>query len=279
MRGRFGEDDGGKVMSDTTTNKEKDKAAKLQYPPHPIAELFPILDPTSPEFLALVEDIKENDLREPIMLYDDKVLDGRNRYLALQMSERPIKETHFRNYYGHDPIGFVLSVNLHRRHLNESQRAMIGAKMASLEVGDNQHSLKGVSIETASKLLNVGRASIARARKVLGYGDPETVQLVQAGKLAVSKAAAEKGKDKATQDKTGEGAGLDVAEQEVLDEYDSLEEKLLAKLGDFSAERAEEHSDITINKIKKQVGIMKKRSAVDGGDRDQAVKAAKQKAA
>jgi hypothetical protein len=54
---------------------------KFTYPPHPIAEIFPILDPASLEFSALMEDIKENDLREPIMLYEDKVLDGRNRYL------------------------------------------------------------------------------------------------------------------------------------------------------------------------------------------------------
>jgi hypothetical protein len=50
--------------------------AKFKYPPHPIAEIFPMLDPFSAEFLALVEDIKENDLREPIVIYEDKILDG-----------------------------------------------------------------------------------------------------------------------------------------------------------------------------------------------------------
>jgi hypothetical protein len=245
---------------------------KFIYPPHPIAEIFPMLDPTSAEFLALVEDIKENGLHEPITLYEDKILDGRNRYLALTISSREIEKQHFRQYYGGDPIGFVLSANLHRRHLNESQRAMVGAKMASLEVGDNQHTIKGCSIEQASKLCKVGISSIVRARKVLGFGDPETVQQVVAGKLSVSKAAQANKPDQDSQGKdsaaVAEGVD-DEADIEVLDEYDSLEGKLLTKLSDLSVTKAEEHSEITIGKIKAQVAIMKKAVA----------KAAKKKAA
>jgi hypothetical protein len=86
-------------------------AGKFNYPPHPIAAIFPLLDPASAEFLALVEDIKENGLREPITLYEDKILDGRNRYLALTISGREIEKHTFRPYYGNDPIGFVLSAN------------------------------------------------------------------------------------------------------------------------------------------------------------------------
>jgi hypothetical protein len=243
------------------TDPKPEAVGKFKYPPHPIAEIFPLLDPISAEFLALMDDIKENDLREPIMLYEDRILDGRNRYLALETSGREIKEAHFKKYYGSDPIGFVLSANLHRRHLNESQRAMVGAKMASFEVGDNQHKLEGVSIDTASKLLNVGRASIARARRVLGFGDPETIQKVQAGKMSVSKAAAQL----TGQDNNGSGGGSaeggEVEDQGTLDEYDSLEGKLLLKLGDLTAARAEEHSDITVAKIKNQVAVMKKAAA------------------
>jgi hypothetical protein len=241
-----------------TTDTKAEAVGKFKYPPHPIAAIFPLLDPTSDEFVALVEDIRENDLREPIMLYEDKILDGRNRFLALEISTREIKEGHFKKYYGSDPIGFVLSANLHRRHLNESQRAMVGAKMASFEVGDNQHKLEGVSIETASKLLNVGRASVARARKVLGYGDPETINKVVAGKLSVSKAAATLN---GGQNKGDESSVPDQTDLAALDEYDSLETKLLAKLGDLSADKAEEHSDITIGKIKNQIGVMKKSAA------------------
>jgi hypothetical protein len=113
--------------------------------------------------------------------------------------------------------------------------------------------------------MKVSISSITRARKVLGYGDPEVVQQVTAGKLSVTKAAAiGKGKAKTNNNNDAEAeaeAPPSSAELTALDEYDSLEEKLLAKLGDLSAGKAEEHSDMTINKIKKQVGIMKKAAA------------------
>jgi hypothetical protein len=94
-----------------TPDPKPEAAGKFNYPPHPIAAIFPLLDPASAEFLALVEDIKENGLREPITLYEDKILDGRNRYLALTISGREIEKHTFRPYYGNDPIGFVLSAN------------------------------------------------------------------------------------------------------------------------------------------------------------------------
>ena len=74
--------------------------------------------------------------------------------------------------------------------MNESQRAMVAAKLTDLEKGANQYT-EGVSIDTASKLLNVGRASINRARKVLAAGDLKLVAAVEQGKVSVSAAASQ----------------------------------------------------------------------------------------
>ena len=49
-------------------------------------------------------------------------------------------------------LGLVVSRNLYRRHLNESQRAMVAARLADLQRGANQHS-EGLSIGRASDII------------------------------------------------------------------------------------------------------------------------------
>lgn len=155
---------------------------------HPLCNLFPPM--TSEQFNALAEDIKENGQREPIILFEGKILDGRHRYKAcINIGVEP----QFKEHEGSDPLAFVISQNLSRRHLDESQRAMIAGKIANMKSGENQYS-KGGSIEPTSKAdaakkLNVGRASVTRAKTVLNKGTKELVEAVEEGKIAVSVAA------------------------------------------------------------------------------------------
>lgn len=57
---------------------------------------------------------------------------------------------------------------------------MVASRIATLRVGDNQHQ-EGVSIDTASRMVNVGRATTARARTVQQHGIPELGAKVDAG--------------------------------------------------------------------------------------------------
>jgi hypothetical protein len=66
-----------------------------------------------------VADVHEHGLREPIVLFEDKILDGRNRYRACTAADI---QPNFENYTGDDPVAYAVSLNLRRRHLNESQR-------------------------------------------------------------------------------------------------------------------------------------------------------------
>jgi N6-adenosine-specific RNA methylase IME4 len=154
-------------------------------PFHPLADLFPLIEGS--EFDELVADVRASKgVREPITLYQGQILDGRNRYRAAQVAGVPCET---RTYDGDDPVGFVISLNLKRRHLSESQRAMVAAKLATLKDGQRADLVEGLPIGRASEMLNVSERSVARAREVNEHGAPELTQAVERGSVSVSAAA------------------------------------------------------------------------------------------
>ena len=64
----------------------------------------------------------EEGLHHPIVFYEDQILDGRNRFRACMMAR---VDPEFVDYQGDAPLSYVLSLNLHRRHLTVSQRAYL----------------------------------------------------------------------------------------------------------------------------------------------------------
>jgi hypothetical protein len=152
---------------------------------HPFSEVFPLLE--GAPFEELADDIKAHGLREKIWLYDGKILDGRNRFLACRKAR---VAPAYRKYTGKDPIAFVVSVNIQRRHLTESQRAMAAARIATLRHGQRADLIQEVPIGTSAATLNVGVRSVKRARKVIEEGSKDLQQAVDHGEVSVSKAAA-----------------------------------------------------------------------------------------
>ena len=130
---------------------------------HPLAQIFPLME--GKEFDALVASIKANGLREKIWLYEGRILEGRNRYRACQAGDI---EPQFREYTGNDPLGFVIDLKLHRRHLSETQRAMVAGRLATMPVGRPGEipPIGGISAANASKRFGVGTRSIERAREL-----------------------------------------------------------------------------------------------------------------
>jgi len=94
----------------------------MNYELHPLCALFPRMEGV--EFEALCSDIAANGLRQPVVLLDGLILDGGNRYGACQAAG---VEAQFVMFEGDDPAAFVLSCNLHRRHLEAGQRAAVVA--------------------------------------------------------------------------------------------------------------------------------------------------------
>lgn len=144
---------------------------------------------TAAEYAALRDDIEAHGQREPIWVFDGQIIDGRHR---AQACEELGIEPAVREYDGDESglVGFVVSLNLHRRHLDESQRSLVAARLATLPKGANQHaSIDAPSQAQAADLLNVSRPSVQRAREVLVNGAPELVAAVERGEVSVSAAA------------------------------------------------------------------------------------------
>ncbi len=80
------------------------------------------------EFKELVEDIKEFGQIEPATIYQNKILDGRNRYNACKELniELLTKEWNPSKITGRTPLQYVISENIMRRNLNQAQKAEIG---------------------------------------------------------------------------------------------------------------------------------------------------------
>jgi ParB-like chromosome segregation protein Spo0J len=155
--------------------------------PHPAAELFPLI--AAADFDALVADIKQHGQVEPIVVYDGLILDGRHRHRAcLQLGIEPVTA----EWTGPGtPENIVLSKNLHRRHLTASQRAVVGARLATLVQGQKKaHAQNCASSQReAADRVKVSRRSIQHAGAVIAKGVPELVQAIERGDIKASIAA------------------------------------------------------------------------------------------
>jgi hypothetical protein len=116
-------------------------------PVHAAAELFPPMSPD--ELRALGEGIKKNGLQEPITLWfpdhesnKPQLLDGRNRLDAMEVIGIPIVREDWKGggihqllvewravYPPNDPYAYVISANIHRRHLTTEQKRELIAKL------------------------------------------------------------------------------------------------------------------------------------------------------
>lgn len=181
-----------------------------KYETHPAADLFPMMETEAIKRLAA--DIKEHGLRDPVVMHEDKVLDGRNRLKACDVAKVKPRFVEWFNLLDEagdqnenpSPVEWVLSRNLHRRHLTESQRAMVAAaslpmlKEEAKERSGTRTDLRanlptgeaGRARDKAAELASVSPRSVAHAAKVVEKAIPELADAVRSGEVAVSTAAA-----------------------------------------------------------------------------------------
>lgn len=141
------------------------------------------------EFARLKSDIEANGQREDIVVWRGLLIDGRNRLRACE--ELDIEPQIAELMDETDPVQYALSHNLHRRHLTTAQRAIVAAKLATMELGDNQHAKEDAqncapSQDKAAELLNVSRRSVQSAKHVLANGSTALATAVESGDVPVS---------------------------------------------------------------------------------------------
>lgn len=161
---------------------------------HPLCTLFPRM--VGAEFASLIEDIKANGLREPITLHNGLILDGGNRYRACLHAG---VEPQFVEFSGVSLVSFVLSANLHRRHMTAGQQAAIVASAQdwakAQSHGGDRKSDQGATLhlDSVAKRAEQSGASerTQKAADKVAKADPELAKAVGHGEVSLPKAVAQ----------------------------------------------------------------------------------------
>ena len=156
------------------------------------------------EFSALVEDIRANGQRQPIYIHDGKIVDGRNRYRACQkLGIEP--DTRAWDGVG-SLVSFVVSLNLQRRHLTSSQKAVVAMDvLPMLEAEAKERQGARIDLETsvkkltdveprstraseqAAQMVGTNRQYVSDAKR-LSDEAPELLERVRSGELTIPQA-------------------------------------------------------------------------------------------
>lgn len=162
-----------------TATKAATKAGGRDYEFHELCLLFPPADDMTIEEMSY--DIQKNGLSDPVVLYEGKILDGRNRYLACKKAGLRPKTV---NYEGKDPLSFVISKNLHRRHLTNAQKAMMASRILA------KKGKKATAAERAAvaRQLEVGESMVKIAQRVDTLAIDPIKNMLTEGKITVNKA-------------------------------------------------------------------------------------------
>lgn len=150
---------------------------------HPAADALPMIE--GAEFDAFVADIRANGLQHrPVLDHTGTwLVDGRNRKRACEALG--IEVEYDRLPEGTNIAAYVISTNLKRRNLDESQRAIIAAEIANLAQGQRKQTGPGAGVTQAEAAAgaDVGERTVRRANAVRNKAVPEIVAAVKSGKV------------------------------------------------------------------------------------------------
>jgi hypothetical protein len=158
---------------------------------HPVAAMFPLI--TGAEFDEFCASVKERGVELPISVNPEGLLlEGRNRLLTADKVGVECPKT---IVDVEDEAGFIIAMNLHRRHLSIAARAIIAELLATMKHGDIGRikpqelnlALAETSIEDAAKKMQVSQASVKMVR-YLRTRYPKILAKAISGEMSLSAA-------------------------------------------------------------------------------------------
>ena len=266
-------------------------------PVHPVASIFPMM--SGEELYDLAEDIRTNGLREPIVCahmgdgFDDEVLiDGRNRYRACQLAgvEPKFRDLHTLPNVSADEgadfiteeavASWILSQNLHRRHLTPSQRATLAVDYAKTlesaayqrmiagqanEPNPMESSPQGTVTDIAGKAMGVSGRTVRDAKYVQEHA-PDDFERVRRGEVSVS-SAAKRAREQVRSSQDAASSVLDVFDR--VTEYAVVSRRMRRNMAEFVrlAEKLPEQINVAdLDYLQEKLDEV--RRAAETGDRD-----------
>ena len=121
------------MNTDQTKRREASAIVAVQatydYVAHELADLLPMID--DKKLLDLKADIAKHGILEPILLFEGRILDGRNRHKAAKAVGHKFTPANFKTFDGDYAAAesYVFSTNYLRRQLTNAQKAEIIRKM------------------------------------------------------------------------------------------------------------------------------------------------------
>jgi ParB-like chromosome segregation protein Spo0J len=139
--------------------------------------------------VALKNDILAHQQEHPIIVWNDMIVDGRNRFRACEMLGRKpkIKEMQFADEAA--VIAYIISTNMRRRHLTDEQRDQIGARLVTMQAGGDggaspqNAGTVGIGVTAAAAMVHSTPARIERARTI-ERADPKLAEKVISGEIS-----------------------------------------------------------------------------------------------
>jgi ParB-like chromosome segregation protein Spo0J len=154
---------------------------------HELSKAFPPM--SEEEFQILKDSIENIGVQTPIVIFEDKVIDGWHRYTAAMEVGLPCPEVDLADDV--DPRDFVLANNKARRHLTKSQLALSYSKVyqwnPSSKKSRGEPGSPHKTNQELAEMVGTSARTIQQAKTVLSKGDKAVVEAVETGKISVKR--------------------------------------------------------------------------------------------